>query len=487
MGAGRDDIYHVDSQFLRNALDVLSDPEGFEAAARSDVPATRAGNVTKLIDTLDFFNLLVLGERIVFDGRVGGGRSGRIFDRIDGIARRLGDAAVADEFRACFATVAPANEHVSRALTLEAARSATAFFPRLARCATNLLDLFHLPRSTPTDPGTYLWTHVERLKPPPRGDIEGLIEKREITGRRFYAAILEDETAFRALCDARGRVPMSDDVLAILFMNFRLRLAEQHSLATDKVLDDAGTKRPEKRTLAYLPSLGRRDFSREFTQFVRWGADDQTKNGHAFDLGLREYLLEEWEGVGCQMQLSERRSIPVVVAWVLSSPALTKSRSVEALITECLRWRREQRGRIAEIREATQAFESLESEERKEKAAEYAADLLRSASTNAARTRAVADNLVGGRNWFGVGVRLALSPVDTMQELLADSTERVKDHFRKVGSEEFAVATKLSEAGRPVLEGLGPDLRQRLIDVFGGTVIDARNPVYDPDRFAAKA
>jgi hypothetical protein len=38
-----------------------------------------------------------------------------------------------------------------------------------------------------------------------------------------------------------------------------------------------------------------------------------------------------------------------------------------------------------------------------------------------------------------------------------------------------------------VLAGVGSDVRQRLIDVFGGTVIDARNPQFDPDRFAASA
>jgi hypothetical protein len=35
--------------------------------------------------------------------------------------------------------------------------------------------------------------------------------------------------------------------------------------------------------------------------------------------------------------------------------------------------------------------------------------------------------------------------------------------------------------------GVGPEIRQRLINIFGGTVIDSRNPTYDPDRFAAAA
>ena len=41
--------------------------------------------------------------------------------------------------------------------------------------------------------------------------------------------------------------------------------------------------------------------------------------------------------------------------------------------------------------------------------------------------------------------------------------------------------------GAGVLAGVGSDTRQRLIDVFGGTVIDTRNPVYDPSGFSARA
>ena len=59
----------------------------------------------------------------------------------------------------------------------------------------------------------------------------------------------------------------------------------------------------------------------------------------------------------------------------------------------------------------------------------------------------------------------------------------MRQHFEKVGSREYVAATHLSEAARPLLAGVGSDIRQRLIDVFGGTVIDARNPAYDAAAF----
>jgi hypothetical protein len=67
------------------------------------------------------------------------------------------------------------------------------------------------------------------------------------------------------------------------------------------------------------------------------------------------------------------------------------------------------------------------------------------------------------------------------------ATEKVQKHFARVESREYVAATRLSEAARPLLAGVAPDLRQRLIDIFGGSVIDARNPAFDPDRFPASA
>ena len=82
---------------------------------------------------------------------------------------------------------------------------------------------------------------------------------------------------------------------------------------------------------------------------------------------------------------------------------------------------------------------------------------------------------------------MVLNPRGVLEKLAIQSTDKVRQHFEKVGSDEYTAATRLSEAARPLLAGVGSEIRQRLIDVFGGTVIDARNPAYDPDRFPASA
>jgi len=481
------DIFHVDTQFLRNALGVFENAADFERAARSGNPAVRAANVATLVDALDLCNLLVLGERVVFDTDVGGGRDARILDQIDRVARRLGDPATGDALRDSFGGVAPANEDIARSIQLEAARASTAFFPRLARCATNVLDLFHLPHDPPSEPDEHLLRFLESGRQPSAGEIEAIASKKHITGRRFYAALLTDETAFRALRDARSRIELTADVLAVLFMNFRLRLAEQRSLSKKVFVGTGDLPSNAVEGMIYLPSMGRRDFSREFSRFVRWGSDPKARNGHAFDVGLREYVLEEWEDVGCQLQLSERRALPLVVASVLGSNGLARSRTPEALIEECLRWRMEHQRQIEGIRQATRAFDALDEVERKDKAAAFVAEILRSPSTEAARNRAIGDRLSVRDSWLGLGIRLILNPRGALENLVIQSTDKVRQHFEKVESQEYAVATRLSEAARPLLAGVGSDLRQRLIDVFGGTVIDARNPAYDPDRFPASA
>src|SRR5262245_11605553 len=160
------DVFHVDTQFLRNALAVFDDIKKFEEAARSHDAATRAANVATLVDALDLCNLLVLGERIVFDIDVGGGRQQKLQDQIDRIANRFGDSTIGDLLRASFGGVAPANEEVSRRLQEEAARAATAFFPRLARCARNVLDLFYLPHDPPSEPREHLIRFLESGKQP---------------------------------------------------------------------------------------------------------------------------------------------------------------------------------------------------------------------------------------------------------------------------------------------------------------------------------
>jgi len=481
------DIFHVDTQFLRNALNVFENPVQFEEAARSGDAAVRAGNVATLIDALDLCNLIILGERVVFDTDVGGGRDEKLLEQIDRVARRLGDSAIGDRLRASFAGVAPANVNIAQTMQLDAARAATAFFPRLARCARNVLDLFHLPHDPPSEPQEHLIRFVESRKRPTPSEIEAIASKKQITGRRFYAALLTDETAFRALCDATTRLALTSDVLAVLFMNFRLRLAEQRSLAKRVFVGTGNLPADGVDSLTYLPSMGRRDFCREFSRFVRWGSDPKTRNGHAFDVGLREYVLEEWEDGGCQLQLSERRAIPMVVAAVLGSNGLARSRTPETLLEECLRWRREHEPQIAGIRAATREFELLNEAERKEKATAFVAEMLRSPSTEAARNRAIGERLSVRDSWLGLGIRVVLNPPGALEHLVIQSTDKVRQHFEKVESREYAVATRLSEAARPLLAGVGADIRQRLIDVFGGTVIDARNPIYDPDRFAASA
>jgi len=481
------DIFHVDTQFLRNALNVFENPAQFEEAARSTDAAVRAGNVATLIDALDLCNLLILGERVVFDTDVGGGREEKILDQIDRIARRLGDSATGDGFRSSFAGVAPANDKIAHTTQLDAARGATAFFPRLARCARKVLDLFHLPHDAPSEPQEHLIRFVESKKQPTPSEVEAIASKKQITGRRFYAALLTDETAFRALCDATTRITLTTDVLAVLFMNFRLRLAEQRSLAGRVFVGTGNLPAKTVGSLTYLPSMGRRDFCREFSRFVRWGRDPKTRNGHAFDVGLREYVLEEWEDVGCQLQLSERRAIPMVVAAVLGSNGLARSRTPETLLEECLRWRKEHERQISGIRAATREFELLNEEERKEKAAAFVAEMLKSPSTEAARNRAIGERLSVRDSWLGLGIRVVLNPRGALEHLVVQSTDKVRQHFEQVESREYALATRLSEAARPLLAGVGADIRQRLIDVFGGTVIDARNPIFDPDRFAAPA
>ena len=481
------DIFHVDTQFLRNALAVFEDPIRFELAARSTDPAVRAENVATLVDALDLCNLLVLAERVVFDTEVGGGRDDRLIAQIDRVARRLGDTAAGDVFRASFAGVAPADVEVDRYVQLEAARTCTAFFPRLARCATNVLDLFHLPHNPPSEPGEHLIRFLEAGKAPSASDIEAIASMKHITGRRFYAAILSDGTAFRALRDARTRIELTDDVLALLFTNFRLRLAEQRSLCRQVFVgaDDLGSS--NRGTLTYLPSMGRRDFMREFSRFIRWSSDPKTRQSHAFDVGLRDYVLEEWEDVGCQLQLSERRAIPMIVATVLGTRELSRDRTPEALLVECLRWRREHQPQIEDIRAAAREFEALEDEPRKAKAAAYAALILQSPSTEAARNRAIGEQLSQKDAWLGLGIRTVLNPLGALEHVVIQSTDKVRKHFEVVGSTEYAVATRLSEAARPLLAGVGLQIRQRLVDIFGGTVIDARNPAYDPDRFPAPA
>jgi hypothetical protein len=67
------------------------------------------------------------------------------------------------------------------------------------------------------------------------------------------------------------------------------------------------------------------------------------------------------------------------------------------------------------------------------------------------------------------------------------STDKVRQHFKTTRSAEYVAATHLSEAARPLLTGVGPEVRQCLIDIFGGTVLDARNPNLDPDRYPATA
>jgi hypothetical protein len=482
------EIYHVDTQFLRNALSVFQNLKDFEAAARSRNAAERAANVATLVDALDLCNLLVLGDRIVFDSDVGGGRQQKVLDQIDAVATSLRDAAAADMFRAAFCGVAPASKTASRKIELDAARGATAFFPRLARCATNVLDLFYLPHNPPSEPGPNLLQYVETGRQPSESEIEAIESRKEITGRRFYAALLSDETAFRALCDARQQVELTDDVLAVLFMNFRLRLAEQRSLSQEMVLvGDTPGERLLSDTLSYLPSMGRRDFSREFSRFVRWGSDPHTRNGHAFDLGLREYVLEEWEGVGCQLQLSERRAIPIVVASVLGSRVLSRSHRPQTLLLECLRWKRENQKDVDAIRRATEEFESFDDEKRKEKAAKFAAEILKSPSADAARNRALGERLSIRDGWLGLAIRALLNPLGTLEKLVVDSTDKVRKHFEVTTSREYTAATHLSEAARPLLAGVGSEVRQCLIDIFGGTVIDARNANYDPDRFPASA
>ncbi len=173
------EIYHVDMQFLTNALGVFDNPRAFETTARSHEPGLRATNVATLVDALDFCNLLVLGDCIVFDSDAGGGREQKVLDQIDRVAASLGDATVSDLFRDSFAGVAPADDRASDSLQLAAARNATAFFVRLARCATNVLDLFHLPRSTPSDPTTHLLCHVENRRQPSCYEIEELQSRKE--------------------------------------------------------------------------------------------------------------------------------------------------------------------------------------------------------------------------------------------------------------------------------------------------------------------
>ena len=75
----------------------------------------------------------------------------------------------------------------------------------------------------------------------------------------------------------------------------------------------------------------------------------------------------------------------------------------------------------------------------------------------------------------------------TLEKLVVDSTDKVRKHFEQTTSREYTAATHLSEAARPLLAGVGSEVRQCLIDIFGGTVIDSRNPQYDPDRFPASA
>src|SRR5262249_16262882 len=154
--------------------------KSFELAARSHDAALRAANVATLVDALDLCNLLVLGDRIVFDMEVGGGRDDKVLGQIDRVAKSLADPKTADDFRASFSGVAPANVEVSTAIQLQAARGSTAFFPRLARCATSVLDLFPLPHCPPTDPEKHLLPHVTARSKPTRSQIEQLESQKGI-------------------------------------------------------------------------------------------------------------------------------------------------------------------------------------------------------------------------------------------------------------------------------------------------------------------
>lgn len=483
------EIFHVDTQFLRSALGVFERIDEFEKGAQSRDPARRAANVATLVDALDLCNLLVLGDCVVFDSDVGGGRQQKVLDQIDAVAASLGDEAAGQTFRDSFAGVAPADEATSWSLQLQAACGAAAFFPLLARCARNVLDLFHLPHDPPSAPERYLVPYLQSSRQPSQTEIDALLDETKITGRRFYAAMLSEPTAFRAMCDAAQRIPLSEEVLAVLFMNFRLRLAEQRSISAERmiVVGAANAGRTLTDTLVYLPSMGRRDFSREFTQFVRWRTDPHTRNEHAFDLGVRDFVVQEWEGIGCQVLLSERRAIPIAIASVLGSSGLQRNRRPQTLLVECLRWRRENQKQIAAIREATREFEEIGDQERKAKATAYVAEILRSSSTEAARNRDLADRMSVRNGWLGLGIRTALNPLGVLEKLVVDSTDKVREHFEKTQSKEYVAATHLSEAARPILAGVGSDIRQRMIDIFGGTVIDARNPMFDPDRFPAAA
>ena len=477
-------LYHVDVGFLENALSVFADPKAFEALSQSDDATLRAENVQKLKDALDFCNLLVLG-----DGIVGGNRRAGLEKSIETITASLADEAEAAHFKRLIGAVQPSDAEELR-MEDESIRDTATFLPQTIRCATNIIDLYDLPKTPPTAHEQLLLEPLKTGKRLTEGQIEDIkAQHQRLTGRRFYAAIHRNEATFDQLRAWQTGRDISPHAVALLFTNFRLKFAENRMTLTDRlVLEFGGSSARitnDPAAVAYLPSMGRRDLTREFKHFVRWGTDQSETPTHSIDQALGEAILQDWAGLGSQMMLSERRSIPVIIGAVLSSKLLLTHRTPIQLLRACLAWREDKRAETQGLIEATRAFEAIPDEDkRKEAMPKLLADMLRHKDHKAYLNASLRRRMFSSWTDLGSATRMCVvfgKPIATVgTELLTDITAGTASHFAQRLSPKYRLATRLSEAARPVLAGVAPDLRHRLIDIFGGSVVDCRNPRLNP-------
>lgn len=201
----------MDTSSIATALKVLAADERYKAKSE------------EVSSVVEFCNNLVLYNKIAYDGNVEERRLRNITDRVEVISGKLKSEKLQKKLYPIIN-----EEETEKKIIKSSARDAAGFLGKLQGDEDFAVEVKERFKDSPMMVTTEnLLELVHSAQQPDESQIERYLKDRSIRGGRFFWGLLSDPESFETLRQYQvNGVELTDDMLNIMFTNFRYRFAE---------------------------------------------------------------------------------------------------------------------------------------------------------------------------------------------------------------------------------------------------------------------
>jgi hypothetical protein len=343
--------YHIDTMFLIKALSVLICPKNSTSFMKI--------KEDELLSALEFCNLLLISDVILYDGKVHIDTKNKIKEQLENAEKLIDDDAY-KILCSKLVPLIPSSKCLEGEWIKNSISDSMSYFDVISSCS----DILKKCISNYAEEELFVKNGMSVIEPyftkkVLHEDLQNILTSNNLFGRRFFYGLLSEQEVFDRIAKAKKTGQLTDDVLRVMFARFRIDFAK-HRSANAKVLVNS----LKGKTAYYYPSFKRRKLLYTLGQQTREFPECDYKDYKDKIRGMKVYSLKKQDEMSLFCEQSQ--IMPLALKPVLLDKDYIDNKTGLSLLTASLRYSVEKPSKLKEILQATNEFNSLNNKDKRE-------------------------------------------------------------------------------------------------------------------------